>query len=144
MHSTVSQSCTQEGAVEIIGTMTPTLIAGRLEICVAGTWRAVYDDAWGTLDVKLLCNEKGFPSRGIYINTCSEEDHIFSTTHTGAKFCTKSCFGSSQLSYGMTRFICENATTFQDCERTPVDHQAQHHNAGIICSNLFLVQQNLV
>ena len=64
MHSAVSQSCTQEGAVEIIGTVTPTLIAGRLEICVNGTWHAVYDDHWDEQDARLVCGERGFPPQG--------------------------------------------------------------------------------
>ena len=61
MHSAVSQSCSQEGDVEIIGTVTDTLIAGRLEICVGGMWHAVYDEGWGTSDVMLVCAERGFP-----------------------------------------------------------------------------------
>ena len=59
MHSAVSQNCSQ-GAVEIFGTVTDSLIAGRLEICLNGTWRAVYDDKWDMPDVRLVCGERGF------------------------------------------------------------------------------------
>ncbi len=50
--------------MEIIGYTSDTLIAGRLEICVDGDWHAVYDEGWGSLDVTLLCEERGFPSEG--------------------------------------------------------------------------------
>ena len=60
MHSAVSQNCNQEGAVEIFGIVTDTLIVGRLEICVEGRWHAVYDDSWGDREAGLVCRERGF------------------------------------------------------------------------------------
>ncbi len=47
--------------MEIIGTVTDFLIAGRLVICVDGRWHAVYDKIWDMPDVMLLCEERGFP-----------------------------------------------------------------------------------
>ena len=67
MHSTVSQSCTQEGAIEIFGIETDTLIAGRLEICVGGLWRAVYDESWGAAEATLVCTEKNFTEQSMCI-----------------------------------------------------------------------------
>ena len=37
--------------MEIFGTVTPTVIAGRLETCVEGVWHAVYDEEWSSADV---------------------------------------------------------------------------------------------
>ncbi len=64
MHSAVSQSCSEEGAVEITGIETDTFIAGRLEICIRGIWRAVYDDSWGNTEARMVCEEKGFSKHG--------------------------------------------------------------------------------
>ncbi len=50
--------------MEIIGTVTDTFIAGRLEICVGGIWRAVYDDSWGDPEVRIVCQRRGFPRDG--------------------------------------------------------------------------------
>ncbi len=60
MHSAVSQSCSEEGAIEVIGINTDTIVAGRLEICIDGFWRAVYDASWGDVEARLVCQEKGF------------------------------------------------------------------------------------
>ena len=56
--------CSNEGEIEIIGTVTPTLIAGRLEICVQGEWRAVYHGSWGDDEVEIVCRGRGFPADG--------------------------------------------------------------------------------
>ena len=66
MHFAASQNCSQEGVVEIFGTVTDTLIAGRLEMCDGGRWRAVYDEDWGNHDVELVCGERGFPPQGTH------------------------------------------------------------------------------
>ncbi len=56
--------------MEIIGTVSDTLIAGRLEICVRGIWHAVYDDGWGPADVGLICDERDFPPERNYRVIC--------------------------------------------------------------------------
>ncbi len=67
MHSAVSQSCSEEGAIEVIGITTDTIVAGRLEICIDGFWRAVYDNSWGEIEAELVCEEKGFTRYGMDI-----------------------------------------------------------------------------
>ena len=57
--------CSNEGAVDIIGTVTPNLIAGHLEICAAGRMRAVLDTTWGLDEARLVCEGRGFPAEGI-------------------------------------------------------------------------------
>ena len=64
MHSAVSQSCSPEVDVQIFGIVTDTVIAGRLEICVGGVRRAVYDRSWGTEEVAVVCRDRGFPPEG--------------------------------------------------------------------------------
>ena len=64
MYSAVSQLCGEEGAIEIFGIETETLIAGRIEICVGGRWRAVYDESWSDIEVRIVCEGLGFPAEG--------------------------------------------------------------------------------
>ena len=68
MYSAVSQRCDEEGAIEIYGTVKDTVteivIAGRLEICVEGRWRAVYDGSWSDSEVRIVCEGLGFPEEG--------------------------------------------------------------------------------
>ena len=66
MPHAVSQSCDEEGAIEIFGIVTDTVIAGRLEICVQSEWHAVYDESWGAYEVRLVCGERKFPIEGSY------------------------------------------------------------------------------
>ena len=56
--------CSNEGAVDIIGTVTPNLIAGRVEICVGGRMRAVYHVSWGPEEARIVCEGLGFPAEG--------------------------------------------------------------------------------
>jgi hypothetical protein len=70
-------TCSVENEVKIIGTVTDSLIAGRLEICYDSIWRAVYDTSWSTHDVQLVCQEKGFPVEGeprVGLTMCTSTD----------------------------------------------------------------------
>ena len=134
MHSAVSQNCSQEDTVEIIGTVTDTLIAGRLEICVRGIWHAVYDEQWNMFDVRLVCGERGFPLERNYNALQHSPSLSFTILNTGAVYCTRSCFGSSDHPTGYTNFICRGASQLADCEKEFVDSQLPQNNAGILCS----------
>ncbi len=59
-----NSSCTDEGAVVIFGTVTDTLITGRLEICAEGFWKGVLDDSWHDIEARIVCQRKGFPPEG--------------------------------------------------------------------------------
>ncbi len=117
--------------MEIIGTVSDTLIAGRLEICVGGRWHAVYDKGWGPLDVRVLCADRGFPSQGIkkYLHHSSQI-----ILYTDAVSCKSSCLGSSSLSTGYSDFVCINASHFVNCGKKLVNGRLPEQNAGIICS----------
>ena len=142
MHFVVSQSCSQEGAVEIFGTVTDTLIAGRLEICVGGIWRAVYDYKWATNDVRLVCGERGFLPECNYSPLQHNPSLRFTILNIDAVYCRSSCFGSSDRPTGYTDFICSEASQLADCKKKFVDNQLPENNAGIICSKSVLRVQD--
>ncbi len=50
--------------MEIIGIVSDTLIAGRLEICAEEFRRAVFDRFWGTTEARIVCKGRGFPPEG--------------------------------------------------------------------------------
>ena len=130
----MSQNCSQEGAVEIFGIETDTLIAGRLEICLNGTWRAVYDKEWDMPDVRLVCEERGFPPERNYNALQHSPTLRFTILNTGSAHCRRSCFGSSDRPTGYTDFACKRASELADCKMEFVDDQLSENNAGIICS----------
>jgi len=63
----MAQEGCENGTVTVVGVQEETLIAGQLEICVGGEWRAVCHYEWTLKDDKVVCQ---FP------------DNSRKTTHT--------------------------------------------------------------
>ena len=55
--------CTQ-GAIRLVGG--PNDMEGRVEICNNNIWGTVCDDAWGTPDARVACEQLGFSALGMY------------------------------------------------------------------------------
>ena len=137
MYSVVSQSCDREGATEIIGIESLSLIAGRLEICVGGEWHGVYDRGWGEPDVRLICGERGFPPNSESTAIFVFKLHVVLLLTTDAAFCTDSCLGASNRSTGYSMFSCSEASQFSDCSREFIDAPQPLNNAGVLCGKSF-------
>ncbi len=54
-------NCTMEGDIRLIGSC---LLAGRVELCYALEWRAVYHSMWDRADAMVVCRHFGFPQEG--------------------------------------------------------------------------------
>jgi len=72
----IAQDRCLHGNITVVRVQEETLIAGRLEICVAGEWRAVCEYQWTLEDAKVVCQYFGFPGSGIQ------------TIHTAVTTCT--------------------------------------------------------
>ena len=55
----MSQECTatRNGDVRVKGLTTTAAIAGRMEICYAGWWRAVCADGFDSNDARVVCRQ---------------------------------------------------------------------------------------
>ena len=62
-------TCTaaEEGDIRVIGQTNEDVIAGRVELCYEGLWRAVCAGGWGISDAKVVCRQMlNLPQSGIY------------------------------------------------------------------------------
>ena len=57
-----------EGDIKVIGLTTKDLIAGYVELCYQGVWRAVCDYGWDLNDTKVVCRQLlNLPQSGIQV-----------------------------------------------------------------------------
>ena len=60
----VDESCEEEGAIRVIGTPTPTVLTGYIEVCYMQRWRAVCQSGWDVNAAQVVCRQLGFPVTG--------------------------------------------------------------------------------
>ena len=116
------------------GVNTTYLVAGSLELCVEGVWRAVCGNEWSGNDAKAVCRQLGFnpPSRCSVSVTAMLIMYLL-----GAGFCKDSCFG--QLPGGCTikNINCSSTDTkLINCSRAQnsLSDSDCGNYAGVICS----------
>lgn len=47
-----------------MGIQSANFMAGQIEICTGGEWRAVCHSSWDVNDAMVVCRQLGFPSEG--------------------------------------------------------------------------------
>ena len=48
----------------MIGTPTPTVLTGYIEVCYMQRWRAVCQGNWDVNEAQVVCRQLGFPVTG--------------------------------------------------------------------------------
>ena len=59
----IGSTCT-DNDVQLAGSDNPSV--GRLEVCIHGLWGSVCDDSWTNVNARVVCQQLGYESEGIY------------------------------------------------------------------------------
>ena len=54
----------EHGAIRVVGANRARVVAGYMQICFNGNWRAVCDSGWGIEDAQVVCRQLGFSTQG--------------------------------------------------------------------------------
>ena len=103
-------------------------VAGRIEICVDGEWRAVCaDEMWTIQDAITICQQFG--------HTYTQEALARFPQVVG--HCGQSCFGRSDNLKGIRQLKCETdkAARLIDCSYNITNEQSCTEEAGVVCGN---------
>ena len=71
--SLTQDSCTQHGAVRLVGTPQNLRSQGRVEICIGSSWGTICRDNWDNYDAEVVCNQLGYGRDGNLIDSQTYE-----------------------------------------------------------------------
>ncbi|CAI8032257.1 Deleted in malignant brain tumors 1 protein, partial [Geodia barretti] len=96
-----------------------TLLEGRVEICIGGTWGSVCDDLWDDRDAAVACSQLGFSRIGA--DAAGYRTFPVATADVPILLDNLQCVGTE--------------SSLLDCRATPIGtHNCGHHeDAGIYC-----------
>ena len=49
-----------DGDIRVNGTHSENVVAGRMELCLSGEWRAVCESGWDQNDASVVCRQLGY------------------------------------------------------------------------------------